>query len=191
MKEIIVAMTGASGQLYAVRLLEFLQEFAGARVHLILSEWAQKTLELETDYDLKYVLSLADYVYRIDDQAAAISSGSFPRSGMVVVPCSIKTLSAIANSYTVNLIARAADVTLKERKRLILVVRETPLHQGHIHLLERAGAAGAIIAPPVPAFYNRPQTIMEMIDHSVYRWLDLLDIKLPGAKRWTGLNKLL
>jgi 4-hydroxy-3-polyprenylbenzoate decarboxylase len=188
MKEIIVAMTGASGQIYAVRLLEMLREFAGARVHLILSEWAEKTLALETDHSLEYVLSLADHAYMVEDQAAAISSGSFRRSGMIVVPCSVKTLSAIACSYTANLIVRAADVTLKERKRLILVVRETPLHQGHLRLMERAGAAGAIIAPPVPALYSRPQSVMDIIDHSVHRWLDLLDIELPGAKRWAGTD---
>lgn len=181
-------MTGASGQIYGVRLLELLRDIADVQTHLIVSDWAKKTLELESDKSIDYALSLADCVYDINNQAATLSSGSFKRDGMVVVPCSIKTLSAIANSYTENLIVRAADVTLKERKRLILAVRESPLHPGHLRLMTLAGEAGAVIAPPVPAFYNHPETLMDIIDHTVCRYLDLLELDAPNDKRWRGLS---
>jgi 4-hydroxy-3-polyprenylbenzoate decarboxylase len=186
MKKIIVGMTGASGQIYGIRLMEMLRQIPDVEIHLIISDWAKKTIALETEWKIECVEALAHQSHNIRNQAAAISSGSFKRYGMVVLPCSIKTLSAIANSYTENLLIRAADVTLKERNPLILAVRETPLHKGHIRLMSHAVDAGAIIAPPVPALYNQPRSIMDIIDNSVYRYLDLLGLEHYGAKRWVG-----
>ena len=185
---LVVGMTGASGVVYGIRLLGVLRGIDAVETHLIMSRAARQTIALETDWDPRDVAGLADVTYRIGDIAAALSSGSFRTLGMVVVPCSMKTLSSIANSYSDDLIARAADVTLKERRRLVIVPRETPLHLGHLRLLAQAAEMGAIVVPPMPAFYNRPTTIAELVDHLILRILDLLSIDAPHQidRRWTG-----
>ncbi|MDR3349019.1 MAG: UbiX family flavin prenyltransferase [Acidaminococcales bacterium] len=188
MKRIIVGISGASGQIYGIRLLELLRRFSEVEIHLVISDWAKKTMRLETDWTSEQAEALAHRVYDCADQSAAISSGSFPRAAMFIAPCSVKTLSAIAHSYTDNLLLRAADVTLKERKPLLLAFRETPFHAGHIELMRQAAGNGAIIAPPVPAFYNRPATVAELVDHTICRYLELLGLSVPGAKRWQGTN---
>jgi len=187
-RRIVVGMTGASGVVYAVRLLEVLGQLDDVETHLVVSGSARRTLTLETDYTAKQVAKLADVTYRIGDTGAAVASGSFRTDGMIVVPCTAKTLSGIANSYGDNLIQRAADVALKERRPLILAVRETPLHLGHLRLMAQVTEMGAIVMPPVPAFYHRPERLEDIIDHTVSRLLDLLDIELPEdlAPRWTG-----
>ncbi|MGY8632006.1 UbiX family flavin prenyltransferase [Bradyrhizobium sp. 14AA] len=184
MRKIIVGVSGASGVIYGIRLLETLRKTEGIQTHLVMSPSANRTILEETDYKAEYVRELADVVHAHADIGAAISSGSFRTSGMVVAPCSIKSLSGIVNSYNDNLLLRAADVCLKERRPLVLMVRETPLHLGHLELLVRAAQYGAMILPPVPAFYNRPRTIEEVIDHSVGKALDLLDIPHALFKRW-------
>jgi len=185
MKRIIVAITGATGVIYGIRLLEVLGD-AGVERHLILSGQAKDNIGHETKYTVEDVEALATVIYDENDLAAAISSGSFKTDGMVVAPCTIKTLSAIANSYNDNLVARAADVVLKERRRLILAVRETPLHKGHLRLMCTVADMGGIILPPVPAFYFKPRTIEELIDHSVGKILDLMDIDHALFRRWQG-----
>jgi len=187
-RRLIVGITGASGVVYGIRLLEVLRGVADIETHLILTNAARQTIALETDHSPAAVEALADHCYRPGDIAAALSSGSFRTSGMVVIPCSIKTLSGIATSYADSLVVRAADVVLKERRRLVLVVRETPLHLGHLRLMERAAELGAIVMPPVPAFYHRPRTIEEIIDQTVNRVLDALDIELERElfARWQG-----
>lgn len=190
MKRLIVGMSGASGVIYGIRLLEVLRGVAGLETHLVISSAAKRTILLETDYPIEAVEALADRVHRFHDIAASISSGSYKTTGMVVAPCSIKTLSGIANCYGDNLLLRAADVVLKERRKLVLVLRETPLHIGHVRLMAQALEMGAILAPPVPAFYPRPQTLDDLINHTVNRVLDLLDIDLPEAlsPRWQGVE---
>lgn len=183
-KRIIVGMTGASGQIYGIRLLEALREREDVETHLVMSEWAGRTLEMETDYSKEAVEGLCDVFYYIKDLGAPISSGSFPIDGMVVTPCSMKTLSAIAHSYNENLLVRAADVTLKEKRPLVLAVRETPLHLGHIRLMAAAAECGATLFPPLPAFYNQPATLDDIVNHSVCRMLDLLGVKNSLARRW-------
>lgn len=184
----IVGLSGASGAIYGIRLLEVLRDLE-IRTHLIISKAAEKTIQLETNYSLKEVKKLAAVYYDLDDIAAPVSSGSFNKtSGMVILPCSIKTLSALANSFNVNILIRAADVILKERRRLVVAVRETPLHRGHLELMLRLTEMGAILFPPVPAFYHRPQTLEEVIDHSVGKILDLFNIETPSFKRWSGVN---
>ncbi len=185
MKPVVVGISGASGAIYGIRTLEVLAEL-GVETHLILSSAAKRIIRLETDWDPEEVARLAVHAHPEDRLSAAVASGSFPTGGMVVVPCSIKTLSGIAHSYNENLLQRAADVTLKERRRLILVVRETPLHRGHLDLMMRAAETGAVILPPIPAFYHRPQTIMDLVDHTVGRILDLLDIPHSLFQRWQG-----
>ncbi len=188
MKRLIVGISGASGALYGVRLLQVLRDCSQVESHLIMSQAARQTLSLETDYSLREVTELADVVHDVRDIAASVSSGSFRCHGMVVLPCSMKTLSAIVNSYTDELLSRAADVTLKERKPLVLCVRETPLHLGHLRLMTQAAELGAVIMPPVPAFYHRPQTIQDIVDQTVSRVLDQFDIE-PAAElftRWRG-----
>lgn len=182
---VLVAITGASGAIYGVEILRLLKAI-GHPAHLVLSEVGRRTLEIETDVDIDEVKSLADEVHSNKDQAACISSGSYRIQGMIVAPCSIKTLSGIANSYAENLVIRAADVTLKERRPLVLMVRETPLHAGHIDLMARATAAGAIIFPPMPAFYTRPQSILDLVRQSAGRALDLLGIEHEQIERWNG-----
>lgn len=182
-KRIVVGITGASGVIYGVRLLEVLREL-DVETHLVLSEAAKKTILIETRHTVGYVEKLAHTSHDPRDVSASIASGSFRTAGMVVVPCTIKTLSGIANSFNDNLVIRAADVTLKERRRLILVVRETPLHKGHLRLLAQVADTGATILPPVPAFYHAPKTIDDLIDHIVGKILDNLDIEHALFRRW-------
>ncbi len=187
-RRIVVGMTGASGVVFAVRLLEVLGQVDDVETHLVISGSARRTLTLETDYSAKQVGKLADVTYRIGDIGAAVASGSFRTDGMIVVPCTVKTLSGIANSYGDNLIQRAADVTLKERRPLVLAVRETPLHLGHLRLMTQVTEMGAICMPPVPAFYHRPERLEDVVDHTVSRLLDLFDIELTEdlVPRWEG-----
>jgi 4-hydroxy-3-polyprenylbenzoate decarboxylase len=180
---LVVAITGASGAILGIRLLQALRPL-GIETHLVLSAAARVTIAQETDWKASDVLALADVTYNPADIGAAIASGSFATRGMLVIPCSIKTLSAIANSYTDELIARAADVTLKEGRPLILVVRETPLHRGHLRLMRLAAEAGAVIFPPVPAFYARPQGLADVVDDMVGRALARLGIENDLYYRW-------
>lgn len=185
---LIVGISGASGIIYGVRLLEVLRTMPSVETYLVMTPAARRTLVLETDLTPGDVEDLADVTFRIGDIAASISSGSYPIDAMIVVPCSMGTLSAIASSASENLLERAADVTLKERRPLILVPREAPLHLGHLRRLVEVTEIGAIVCPPMPAFYNHPSTIGEMVDHTVSRLLDLLGID-PGrdlTRRWTG-----
>ncbi len=188
MKRVVVGISGASGVIYGIRLLEVLKAVDDIEVHLVISNAGKRTIVLETDRSVEEVEALADRVYRAGDIAAAVASGSFKTSAMVVVPCSMKTLSGIANSYADNLLIRAAEVTLKDRRRLVLVPRETPLHLGHLRLLVRVAEMGAVVMPPAPAFYHRPGTVEEIIDQTVNRILDLLDIELAEDlfQRWDG-----
>ncbi|MBX8834356.1 UbiX family flavin prenyltransferase [Enterobacter sp. Y17] len=188
MKRLIVGLSGASGAIYGVRLLQVLRNVAEVETHLVISQAARQTLSLETDLSLRDVQALADVVHDARDIAASISSGSFKTAGMVILPCSIKTLSGIVNSYTDTLVTRAADVVLKERRPLVLCVRETPLHLGHLRLMTQAAELGAIIMPPVPAFYHRPTSLDDVINQTVNRVLDQFDIDLPEDlfTRWQG-----
>lgn len=191
LKRLIVGITGASGVIYGVRLLEVLRNVAGVESHLVMSNAAAQTIGLETDFGAAQVESLADVVYRFRDIAAAISSGSFQTAGMVVIPCSMKTLAGIAHSYSDNLLLRAADVTLKDRRKLVLVPRETPLHLGHLRLMVQLTEIGAVMAPPLPAFYHHPRTIDDIINQTVNRVLDLFDIELEQDlfQRWQGAKQ--
>lgn len=184
--KLIVGISGASGVIYGVRLLEALRANPDVETHLIMSTYGRMNVELETDKSPQEVEALADVVHNDRNQAASISSGSFPTDGMIVAPCSMKTLSAIVHSFADSLISRAADVTLKERRRLVLMPRETPLHLGHCELLFKAAQLGAIIAPPLPAFYNEPKTIDDLINHSVGRILDLFELDSGQVRRWQG-----
>jgi flavin prenyltransferase len=184
MKRLIVAITGASGVIYGIRALEILRGIKDIESHVILSPSAARTMAEETDYEIDAVKKLADVIYNHKDIGAAISSGSFKTEGMLVAPCSVKTLSGIANCFDEELVARAADVCLKERRRVVLMFRETPLHAGHIRLMEQATLNGAIVMPPVPGFYSRPKTIDDMVTQSVGRALDLLGIEAGVVKRW-------
>ncbi|HUN69821.1 MAG TPA: UbiX family flavin prenyltransferase [Burkholderiales bacterium] len=186
---LIVAITGSSGAIYGIRLLEALCKAPAIEVHLILSKGGKLTIGLETGRSIRDVEALADHVHSDQDLAATIASGSFRTGGMVVAPCSMKTLSGIVNSYADNLVVRAADVVLKERRRLVLMPRETPLHAGHCRLLLQAAEMGAIIAPPMPAFYGAPRSLDDAIDHSVGRVLDLFDIESGLVKRWKGARR--
>jgi flavin prenyltransferase len=186
MKKIIIGMSGASGLIYGIRLLEVLKADPQVETHLVMTASARLNISLETDWQADGVIALADQVHSVKDLAASIASGSFRTDGMIVAPCSMKTLSAIVNSYADNLLTRAADVMLKERRRLVLMPRETPLHAGHCELLLKACQIGAIVAPPMPALYARPQTIDDMINHNVGRVLDLFDIESGLVKRWQG-----
>ncbi len=183
-----MGITGASGVIYGVRLLEILKALDNIETHLIISSAGAQTIRLETDYTIDAVLDLADVVYKFNDIAAKISSGSFKTKGMVVVPCTMKTLAGIAHSFSDNLILRAADVVLKDRRRLVIVPRETPLHLGHLKAMMAVTEMGAIVAPPMPAFYHRPEAIEEIIDQTVNRVLDLFGIELPNDlfTRWSG-----
>lgn len=188
MKRIIVGISGSSGVIYGIRLLQVLQSVPSVETHLVMSPAAKQTALLETDWTIEEIEALADVVHKFKDVAASISSGSFRTDGMVVIPCSVKTLAGIALSFSENLLLRAADVTLKERRPLVLVVRETPLHVGHLRLLVQAAELGAVILPPVPAFYHRPKRLTEIIDQTVNRVLDMLHIDLPKDlfERWRG-----
>ncbi len=194
MKRIVVAITGSTGAIYGIRLLEILRPVAVVETHLVISKPGKQTIIYETDFSVKEVEKLADVVYSDREIGAAISSGSFRTAGMIIAPCSIKTLSGIANSYCENLVVRAADVALKERRKLILLLRETPLHIGHLRLMVQAAENGAIIMPPVPAFYHRPQSLDDIINHTVGRVLDQLDLELEPDlnlfQRWEGVRGL-
>jgi len=184
---LIIGITGATGAIYGIRLLEVLSARRDIETHLVISEAGELNIRHETDWKIEAIKALADYYYDINDIGARLASGSFRRDGMIVAPCSIKTLSALANSYTENLLIRAGDVTLKERKRLVLLVRETPLHIGHIRNMERLSEMGAIIMPPLPAFYHRPKTIEDIIDHTIGKVLDIFGIEHNLFQRWSGL----
>lgn len=184
---LIVGITGASGVIYGIRLLETLRIMPGVETHLVISGGARLNIELETGRTIKAVEALADIVHGNRNLAASISSGSFQTDGMVIVPCSMKTLSGVVNSYDDNLVVRAADVVLKERRRLILVPRESPLHVGHTRLLHEAALMGAIICPPVPVFYNNPGSVDDIINQTVGRILDLFGIDNDLVSRWQGM----
>ena len=186
-KRIIIGISGASGVIYGARLLEVLKD-SDYETHLIISESGKLNFEIETEYKPEDIETMADVVYDHRNMAAALASGSFITEGMVVVPCTIKTLSGIANSYNENLIVRAADVTLKEKRKLILVVRETPLHKGHLRLMTMAADMGAHILPPVPSFYHQPKNIEDIIDQTIGKIFDSLGIQHDLFKRW-GENK--
>jgi 4-hydroxy-3-polyprenylbenzoate decarboxylase len=185
-RRIVVAITGASGAVYGVRAVEMLRSLPEIETHLIITEGARKTLAYETATDAAAVMKLADVVYREDDLAAPISSGSYRTDGMLVIPCSIKTLSGVANCHDDNLVVRAADVMLKERRRLVLVVREAPLQLSHLRLMTEVTAAGGIIVPPVPAFYHHPRTVDDLVDQTVGRVLDLFGLDAGAVRRWEG-----
>ena len=182
-----MGLSGSTGPHYGVRLLEVLRQHTDVETHVILSGAARKTIEYEMGRDPDEVAALAHELHDERNIGASIASGTFVTDGMIVAPCSIKSLSAIANSYNDNLIARAADVCLKERRKLVLVVRETPLHLGHLRLMEQVTASGAVILPPVPAFYHLPTSIQELIDHTVVKILDQFGIHLDLIRRWEGL----
>ena len=187
MKKLIVGISGASGAIYGIRLLEVLGTIDEVETHLVMSPSAKLIIDVETSYDPAEVESLADEVHDYRNQAACISSGSFKTDGMVVAPCSMKTLSSIVHSYADNLLTRAADVVLKERRRLVLMPREVPLHAGHCKLLHEAANLGAVISPPMPAFYAFPKTIDDVVNHSVGRVLDLFDLDAGILNRWKGM----
>ena len=185
-QKLIVAITGATGTIFGVRLLELLQG-SEVETHLVLSKWARRTLTYETQYTMEQVQEMATEVYPLHDQGAAISSGSFVTSGMVVIPCSMRTLSAIAQGAGDNLIHRAADVVLKERRKLVLVARESPLNQIHLGNMLKLAQMGTVILPPVPAFYNHPKDIDDIVNHIAGRVLDQFEIHLDVVNRWSGM----
>ncbi len=188
MKRLVIGIAGASGVIYAVRLLEVLHDVPNVETHLVLSDAARQTIGYETNFTVEKVMELADVQHSIKNIAASISSGSFKTMGMVVVPCSMKTLSGIAMSFSDNLLLRAADVTLKDRRPLVLLPREAPLHLGHLRLMVQVSEMGAILLPPMPAFYHRPKTVDDIINQTVNRVLDVLKIELEHDlfDRWTG-----
>ena len=187
-KKIIVALTGASGAIYGIRILEILHDDPLVETHLVVSPAALLTIENETDRDPQEVLALADITHKHDDIGASIASGSYNVTAMIVAPCSIKTLSGISNSYTSNLITRAADVQLKEGRPLILMVRETPLHLGHLRLMTQAAEIGAIIMPPVPGWYSKPSTIEDLVNVTVFRALNRLGLENYSQYQWGGIS---
>ena len=191
-KDIVVAITGASGVIYGIRLLEALREQDGCRIHFIVSSWAEKTIGIETSYSMSDILRLADISYDYDDLTSAIASGSFRTDAMVIAPCSMKTIGAIANGFSDNLITRSADVMIKEKRKLILVPRETPLSIIHLENMLKLAHVGSVILPPVPGFYAHPKTIEDVIDHTVGKILDQLDLDHRLFRRWkegeTGIN---
>lgn len=184
MRRIIIGISGASGAIYGIRALEALKVVPDVETHLIMSPSAGQTILDETDWTVSDVKALADVVHNQKDIGASLSSGSFKTDGMIVAPCSIKTLSGIVNSYDDNLLTRAADVCLKEARRVVLLVRETPLHLGHLELMARAAKYGAIVLPPVPAFYHRPKTLDDVINHTIGKTLDLFDVEHRLFPRW-------
>lgn len=181
----VVGISGATGAIYGIEAVRMLKEL-GKPVHLVVTELGARTIDIETGLTLDAVRAMADTTYSNKDLGAAIASGSFRTSGMLVAPCSIKTLSGIANSFSINLLVRAADVTLKEGRPLVLMVRETPIHKGHLRLMNQAVDAGARLLPPVPAFYNKPQSVDDIVRHSVGRALDLLGVEHDLCDRWDG-----
>jgi len=189
MRKIVVGISGATGVIYGIRMLEVLFQ-CGVETHLVVTPSAIKNMFIETEYTMANLEPFASTIYDVDDVGAAIASGSFQVDGMVIAPCSIKTLSAVANSFNYNLLIRAADVNLKERRRVVLLVRETPFHEGHLDLMMRVTQMGGIIMPPVPAFYHMPKTIEDIIDQSVGKVLDLFGIEASLFKRWgTDIKK--
>ncbi len=186
MKRLVIGMSGSSGVIYGIRMLEVLAKNPEVETHLIMSQAARMNIGIETDWSATDVEALADEVHNNKNIGASIASGSYKTAGMIVVPCSMKTLSGIANSYAENLIIRAADVMLKERRKLVIVPRESPLHTGHCELMLKASQIGAIICPPSPAFYSSPKTVDDIINHSVARILDLFDIETGNMQRWQG-----
>jgi 4-hydroxy-3-polyprenylbenzoate decarboxylase len=185
---LIVGMTGATGAVFGVRLLRNLAELPDVETHLVLSRWARTTIELETGLTVAEVSALADVTHRPEDQGAAISSGSFRTDGMVIVPCSMKTLAGIRAGYADGLVGRAADVVLKERRRLVLVPRETPLSEIHLENMLQLARMGVQLVPPMPAFYNHPQSVEDIVDHVVARVLDQFELPAPAARRWEGMR---
>jgi 4-hydroxy-3-polyprenylbenzoate decarboxylase len=185
MRRLIVGMTGSTGAIFGIRLLEALKH-AEVESHLVISKWAHRTIEHETRHTVEQVRALATVVHSQGDMGASISSGSFITEGMVVIPCSVRTLGGIANGYGEHLVHRAADVILKERRRLVLVVRETPLSEVHLENMLKLARMGVVMLPPMPAFYNHPKTVDDIIDHIVFRVLDQFGIETPSAKRWDG-----
>ena len=186
MRRLIIGISGASGIIYGIRLLEVLQDIEDIETHLVISKAGQRTATLESDYSIEEIRGAADVVHNINDIAASISSGSFKTMGMIVAPCSMKTLSGIVHSYSDNLLLRAADVVLKDRRKLVILPRETPLHLGHIEMMSKLTMMGGIVMPPMPAFYDRPTSIDEIVNHTVNRVLDLFDIELSPDlfRRW-------
>ena len=191
MKRVVVGISGASGAIYGIRLLQILRSVPAIEIHLVLSPAAKRTIVLETSMSVEQVEALAYRTHKVSDIAASISSGSFRAAGMIIAPCSMKTVSGIATSYSDNLLLRAADVMLKDRRPLVLLVRETPLHLGHLRLLVQVAEIGAIVMPPVPAFYHRPSSLEEIVDQTVNRALDLLGINLEHDlfPRWNGTTR--
>lgn len=187
-RRIIVGITGASGAPFAVRVLQMLREIPEIETHLVMSAWARTNIEMETPYSVREVAELGDVSYKLGEQGAAISSGSFRTEGMIVVPCSMRTLAAIRHGHADNLVCRAADVVLKEHRRLVVVPREMPLNEIHLENMLGLSRMGARIVPPMPAFYNRPETIDDIVDHVATRILDQFDLDAPQAKRWRGLD---
>ena len=185
---LIIGISGSTGAIYGVRLLEVLHQLPGMEIHLVMSEGAKTTISYETEYRLEEVMEWAHTVHDPRNVGASIASGTFLTSGMIVAPCSMKTLSSIANSYNDNLLTRAADVCLKERRRLVLLVRETPLHLGHLRLMTAVTECGGIILPPVPGFYQKPKTLLDLVDHSLGKALDLFGIEHHLYPRWNGLT---
>jgi len=188
-RRIVVGISGASGAIYGIRMLEALQKAKDVETHLIVSTGAKATIAYETPWRMEDVLGLADVVHDERDLSATLASGSFQTHGMVVAPCSIRTMSSIANSLNDNLIVRAADVHLKERRTLVLMVRETPLHAGHLRLMHELALTGAVILPPAPGFYHLPKTIDDLVDHSVGKALDQLGVEHALFRRWSGVAK--
>ena len=188
MDRIIVGISGASGVIYGIRMLQILQDLSDIETHLVITPGGKLNISLETDFDLKILEQLADVVHSNRNIGASIASGSFKTKAMVIIPCSMRTLSGVVTSYANNLIVRAADVVLKERRQLILVPRETPLHTGHCELLHKASLMGATLVPPNPAFYNHPESIDDIINHTVGRVLDLIGLDNDIVKRWQGIG---
>lgn len=189
-RRLVVGITGASGIIYGVRALQMLRAMGEVETHLVMSYGARLTLSQEMDMAVSEVNALADVVHNDRDLGSALSSGSFKTAGMLVAPCSIKALSGIANSYADTLVTRAADVTLKEQRRLVLMVRESPLHTGHLRLMTMASEVGAVICLPVPAFYTRPQSLDDVVNHTVGRALDLFGFESPSVRRWAGVRSI-
>jgi 4-hydroxy-3-polyprenylbenzoate decarboxylase len=186
-RRVVVGITGASGAVYGIRLLQRLRDLPDVESHVIVTRGGALTIQQETTFDTPEVLALADVVHPIANIGASIASGSFPTAGMIIAPCSMRTVGAVANSIADNLVVRAADVMLKEGRPLVLLVRESPLHRGHLRLMSLAAEAGAVIAPPVPAFYHRPSSLEEVVDHTVSRALDRLGVEHGGTVAWGGL----
>lgn len=186
--DLVIGSTGATGIIYTVRILEKLKDIEGVNTHLIISDWAAANLSIETPYDINYLKSLATYTYDYHDLSAKVASGSFLVDGMIILPCSMKTLSAISNGYSDNLITRAADVTLKEGRKLVICPRETPLSPIHLENMLKLSRLGVSIMPPMPGFYSNPKTLDDIIDHHVMRVLDQFRINICNEKRWGGIN---